>query len=112
MLAHLISCVNYPGIISFVISLLRVLTKRKLTQTVVWMSVGVWFHISNTGYVASPLSVWVPGILVVTVRFSGSVHGIDRISGLVVFPQLLQHVHGTVLFLILHMRHQVLRLVV
>ena len=103
--AHLISCVNYPDVISFVISLLRVLTN-------VQMSVGVWFHIGNMGYVASPLSVWVPGILVITVRFSGPVCGIGWISGLVIFPQLLQHVHRTVLFLILHMRHQVLRLVV
>ena len=102
--AHLISCVNYPDVISFVISLLWVLTD-------VQMSVGVWFHISNMGYVASPLLVWVSGIPVVTVCFSGSVCGIGWISGLVVFPQLLQHVHGTILFLILHMRHQVLRLV-
>ena len=111
MLAHLISCVNYPDVISFVISLLWVLTKWKLTRADVRMSVGVWFHISNMGYVACPLSVWVPSIPVITVRFSGSVHGIGWISGLVVFPQLLQHVHGTVLFLIIHMRHQVLRLV-
>ena len=84
--AHLISCVNYPDVISFVISLLQVLTKWKLTQADVQMSVGVWFDISNMGYVASPLSVWVPGIPVVTFRFSGSVRGIDWILGLVIFP--------------------------
>ena len=72
------------------------------------MSVRVWFHISNMGYVAAPLLVWVPGIAVLTVHFSGLVRGIGWISGLIIFPQLLQHVHRTVLFLILHMGHQVI----
>ena len=109
--AHLICCINHSDVVTYIVSFLRVLAEHAHVWTEILGNVGVQLHVSSMSYEAHSLWVWMAGIPAVTIRFSGTVSGIGWISGLVILPQLLQHVYWALLFLVLHMRYQVLRLV-
>ena len=109
--AHLICCIYHSDVIPFVVRILRVLAEHARVRNEVLGSVWVRFHVGGTGYIAQPLSVQMAGVPAVAVWFSGAMSGVGWITGFDILSQFLQHVHRTILPLILHMRYQVLRLV-
>ena len=111
MSAHLICRINHPNVIPLVISILRVFAEHARVRGKVLGNVRVRLHVGGTGYIAHSFSVWMAGIPTITVRFSGVMGCVGWITGFIILPQFLQHIHRAVLPLILHMRYQVLRLV-
>ena len=111
MSAHLICGINHSDVIPFTVSILRVLAEHARVRKEVLGNIRVRLHVGGMGYIAQPLSVRMAGIPAIAVQFSGAMSCIGWITGFVILPEFLQHVHRAVLPLILHMRYQVLRLV-
>ena len=109
--AHLIHCINHSDVVPFIVSFFPVLAEHSPFWLVILGTVGVRINIGWTGYEVNPLPVRMAGISAVTIGLSGTVSSIGWITGFVVLSQLLQHVHRAILFLALHMRHQVLGMV-